>query len=1421
MSEQNKNQLKKYFESGDRPTQGQFINVIDSALNLSETEKQRVTSDIVVTGSGEFLGPFTGSKAVFDQITITGSSDFSGSITASGGISSSGEIIGLSGSFDQVSGSGLSYFNKATIQDLTAPIITGSNIKTDILTIDDNINVSGLTIASGIISSSVAGVNIFKGFIRLDNNGYFKSVDSSGNDVNLLGLDSNNIIQFGAVGKSLNISGSVTSSGVISSSGGFVGNLTGNSTGLSGTPDISIKSITSSQNISSSGTITAASFVGDGSGLTNVTVTTRTESISLVTASLATGSLIISGSDTYTSGSTNLIKGLDISGSIIPKIASTMDIGSPTLPFRDSYVNRLIVSDTIIPTSDNEKNLGSDDRQWKHLHASTASVGEIHPKNLLTHIRVKGELRPQSNQGYSLGSYNNVWLYGWVDTFHVAALSGSELGGDASTITVSASLVPGTDNIFDLGSLQKEYKDLYIDGKAHIDTLANINSNIIAVSSSFIPDMIGGTNNDVAQWSIGNGSRYFETNYVATASLGEIKAKESDNEIYVVGNVISGRTTGQSTFILGDETKGYFKEGRLATASLNVIKGKSDDTGDGSSNDIGVEGNLMPRVGGGGCGPYNLGDLVLSWGLVGTCTASVGELINRSDRDDIRVSGSLIPTEDDKYDLGELGTQWKNGYFDGSVHMDGMRNAFSNTSNDSEIDDVNKDKIDISCSLYPNDDGAFDLGKPSREWRNLYIDGYVSLDKLKNYATSEFNIDSNVSPSADDYYYFGRTNDNGGGMYRWQHMGAISSSVTVLLGTQSKYDSFGSDTETLTLAEKQVLYNDGSPVIYSSGSLLPHTHNIFDLGGTYHQWRDLYVAGLLVSGGAFYPLDDEGNVVEGGNVVFNTSIIPDGDNIYDLGNDTNQFKTGHISTASLGEIHAKQTTTDNIYVFANLLPTKDYERKLGDSGEEWLKLSVGTVSASALLHISASQKSQDDSLKVLVRDLNTGLVYYTGSYGTGGGGGGDADNLGNHTATQNLNMSLNNVFDINDLSGSGNISMSGDKDAGQLHQIGGNLQLGDDCNDYFVIKSSVTASCSMSLGVVGEGGISDVSASISALQVSIDTLTAGNSDNLGNHTATQDLNMANNDISNVTSITASQEISSPSANITNITASIVSGAGVVAKAFYVDGAATAYGNAVLDFNSANYFGNPYHNIFGNHQFNSHFFGEFVRIDSDTNIILDAGGGDNTVSFRDDNGETVAINTGYGHITASGDVSASGDLYINPSTAPSSDDLKVLVHNTSTGLVYYTGSYESLGGSGGGSGLDATNGANNRIATFTDSDSLNGEANLTFNGSTLDVTGNVEISGPTTASGGILTAETLVQIDTFVSSSTTTAKIMLETLPIAESNVDGTFVNNDDTFASLAVGQVFLGKELGDYSQMSALFPQDAARPLYVKSSKTL
>ncbi len=54
-------------------------------------------------------------------------------------------------------------------------------------------------------------------------------------------------------------------------------------------------------------------------------------------------------------------------------------------------------------------------------------------------------------------------------------------------------------------------------------------------------------------------------------------------------------------------------------------------------------------------------------------------------------------------------------------------------------------------------------------------------------------------------------------------------------------------------------------------------------------------------------------------------------------------------------------------------------------------------------------------------------------------------------------------------------------------------------------------------------------------------------------------------------------------------------------------------------------------------------------------------------------------------------------------------------------------------------VDAANGVDNRLATFTDSNSLNGEANLTFDGSELGVAGTVVASGTITGSGAQLSS----------------------------------------------------------------------------------
>lgn len=81
-----------------------------------------------------------------------------------------------------------------------------------------------------------------------------------------------------------------------------------------------------------------------------------------------------------------------------------------------------------------------------------------------------------------------------------------------------------------------------------------------------------------------------------------------------------------------------------------------------------------------------------------------------------------------------------------------------------------------------------------------------------------------------------------------------------------------------------------------------------------------------------------------------------------------------------------------------------------------------------------------------------------------------------------------------------------------------------------------------------------------------------------------------------------------------------------------------------------------------------------------------------------------------------------------------EDNTVVVYNGSTLLT------DEIDGRVWGSTLvDAANGVDNRLATFTDSNSLNGEVNLTFDGSELGLNGKLNATGTITGSGLQLTS----------------------------------------------------------------------------------
>ena len=65
-----------------------------------------------------------------------------------------------------------------------------------------------------------------------------------------------------------------------------------------------------------------------------------------------------------------------------------------------------------------------------------------------------------------------------------------------------------------------------------------------------------------------------------------------------------------------------------------------------------------------------------------------------------------------------------------------------------------------------------------------------------------------------------------------------------------------------------------------------------------------------------------------------------------------------------------------------------------------------------------------------------GGTFTSASLASGGSGGGSADNLGNHTATQDLDLGGNDIFDIQHITASGNISASGKITTSEIDLIG-------------------------------------------------------------------------------------------------------------------------------------------------------------------------------------------------------------------------------------------------------------------------------------------------------------------------------------------------------------------------------------------------
>lgn len=425
-----------------------------------------------------------------------------------------------------------------------------------------------------------------------------------------------------------------------------------------------------------------------------------------------------------------------ISSSLIPKEDNNLDLGTSARRWKDAYITgssyidtirntsipsvtgSMIVSGALLPGKDNSFDLGSSGAEWKDIyidgtaHIDTLSISALANDVDISSIscsaqtlNVSGTIFPATDDTYDLGTSTKQWkdlhLDGTanIDTLGTAADTVTDAyittatvdvlassGSLNATITVSGSLVPGKDDAIDLGASSAQWKDLYIDGIANIDTIGaaadevtNAYINVATVSqintSGSVTDSItvSGSLIPGANTSLHNlGTSSAEWNDLHVGGIAYIdqlsgSGTEGDAHLTASLNIVPGEDNLYDLGATGREWKDLFIDG---TANIDGLAADTASIGR-------VATHLVPTVD----NSKNIGSDLFQLAKVMTVTASVSGY----------VSSSLIPHKDNTYDLGSATYEWKDLYIDGTATIDAI------SADDASITSIN---TSLSGSTY-------------------------------------------------------------------------------------------------------------------------------------------------------------------------------------------------------------------------------------------------------------------------------------------------------------------------------------------------------------------------------------------------------------------------------------------------------------------------------------------------------------------------------------------------------------------------------------------------------------------------------------------------------------------------------------------------------------------------------------------------
>ena len=459
----------------------------------------------------------------------------------------------------------------------------------------------------------------------------------------------------------------------------------------------------------------------------------------------------------------------DVSSSLIPHVDKAFDLGSNDKLYsniKGASGSFNIISSSLIPKEDNDLDLGTSVRSWKDAYITgTSYIDKIVNTSIPSvtgSMIVSGALLPGKDDSFDLGASGTEWKDLYVDgTAYIDTLSISALAKDIDIHSISCSdnllQVSGTihahaDNTYDLGTSTKEWKDLYIDGVAYIDTLG---------ASTGDPGVDA---------------------YIATATVSTIAASGSyTSEIAISGSLVPGN---DNSVDLGSSTKEFkdlyidgvanidtigAADDEVANAYVNISTLSQINASGSVTDSITISGSLIP---GANTSLHNLGTSSAQWNdLHVGGIAFIDHLSGSGTEGDayITASVSIVPGVDNTYDLGSTDREWKNLYIDGTANIDALSTDTAsigrvgthliptvNNSKNLGSDLFHYAKLltvtasisgYVSSSLVPHKDNSYDLGSSALEWKDLYVDGTANIDTISADTINSTALNTSLSGS--------------------------------------------------------------------------------------------------------------------------------------------------------------------------------------------------------------------------------------------------------------------------------------------------------------------------------------------------------------------------------------------------------------------------------------------------------------------------------------------------------------------------------------------------------------------------------------------------------------------------------------------------------------------------------------------------